>query len=112
MPNDQMTAAKHAISIARLPRGWTWELIDVDGITAAAGVAAHQKAAMGMAQRAAESFAASSRTELPDLVVFGAGVRPAAPVAAKLSPNCEASPGQRRTSSLRSRERSSNTIFG
>jgi hypothetical protein len=64
-----MTAAKHAISIARLPRGWTWELIDVDGVTAAAGVAAHQKAAMGMAQRAAESFLGSSLNEFSDIIV-------------------------------------------
>jgi hypothetical protein len=69
MPNDQMTAAKHAISIARLPQGWTWELIDVDGATAATGLAPHQKAAMGMAQRAAELFLVPSLNDFPDPVV-------------------------------------------
>jgi hypothetical protein len=69
MLNDEMTATKHAISIARVPRGWTWELIDVDGVTAATGVAPHQKAAIGMAQRAAELFLGSAPYQCPDIVV-------------------------------------------
>ncbi|HXQ12472.1 MAG TPA: hypothetical protein VN805_15875 [Caulobacteraceae bacterium] len=61
-----LAAAKHSISLARLPDGWTWELIDIDGLTAAAGVAAHQKAAMGMALRAAQSLPAPRHTALAD----------------------------------------------
>jgi hypothetical protein len=69
MLNDQMPATKHAISMSRLLQGWTWELIDIDGVTAATGVAADQKAAMGMARRAAESFPGSTPKEFPDIVV-------------------------------------------
>jgi hypothetical protein len=55
MLNDQVPTTKHAITIARLPRGWRWELIDVDGVTTAMGVAAYHKAALGRARRAAQS---------------------------------------------------------
>ena len=52
MLNDQVPATKHAISLARLPQGWRWELIDTDGVTTAMGVATYQKVALGMARRA------------------------------------------------------------
>ncbi len=55
-----LVAAGHSVSLARLPQGWAWELIDIDGITAAAGVAAHQKLAMGMALLAAQHLPGSS----------------------------------------------------
>jgi hypothetical protein len=56
LPTPASATSTHAISIARLPQGWAWELIDIDGVTAAAGLASHQKAALGMAQRAALRF--------------------------------------------------------
>jgi len=40
-------ATRHSISLAQLPHGWTWELIDADGATAAAGVAGYQEAVCG-----------------------------------------------------------------
>ena len=52
--------SEHAISIARLLQGWAWELIDIDGVTAVAGVARYQKAALGMARRAALRFPGSA----------------------------------------------------
>jgi hypothetical protein len=69
-----LAAAKHSISLARLPQGWRWELIDIDGVTAAAGVAAHQKAAMGMALRAAQRLPGSSPSMPRNLA--GAGTVP------------------------------------
>jgi len=45
-------------------------VIDIDGLTNATGVAAHHKAAMGMARRAAQSLPGSSPNEFPD-IVFG-----------------------------------------
>jgi len=65
-----LPATKQDMSIAPLPQGWTWELLDIDGLTTATGVAAHHTAAMGMARRAAQSVPGSSPNELPD-IVFG-----------------------------------------
>ncbi len=59
----------HAISIARLQQGWAWELIDIDGVTALEGVAAHHKTALGMALRAASRFAGAAPNALAGAVM-------------------------------------------
>jgi hypothetical protein len=63
-----MHEAKHAIEVAPVPQGWTWELIDNEGSTAAAGVAPHQEDAMSSAWSAARSFSASA-SEFPAIIV-------------------------------------------
>jgi hypothetical protein len=64
-----MQNARHAVTVAQKGQGWTWELIDADGVTTAAGVAAHQEGAMELAWRAARSFPQTAPDGFPDIVL-------------------------------------------
>jgi hypothetical protein len=52
---------------------WTWKLIDTDGDSVAAGVAATQEGAMEVAWKAAKALCASAADQMPSLVVQRTG---------------------------------------
>jgi hypothetical protein len=64
-----MQGANHAIRVGAIVQGWTWELIDSEGVTTAEGYAADQDSAMASAWRAARSYVKTAPDEYPDVVV-------------------------------------------
>ena len=64
-----MHEAKHAIKVTPNEQGWAWELIDTDGATTTAGVAAHQQGAMEAAWRASRSSSDLRSDGYPEIVL-------------------------------------------
>jgi hypothetical protein len=84
MPDAQHASDEPAIIVAPNARGWTWELIDSDGCSIAAGVADNQEAAMQRAWEAARASPAATPKPFPDIVLqFGASSSSSATPAAR-----------------------------
>ncbi len=64
-----MQRADHAIELTRGPLGWTWELIDLHGETAANGFAGQQVDAMESAWRAARDLAGWAPNRFPEILM-------------------------------------------
>jgi hypothetical protein len=65
------------IKIARAADGWTWLLMNGEGLSAGSGKASGQDAAMDIAWRVARSFAPSLTRPYPEIIVDAAARQPA-----------------------------------
>jgi hypothetical protein len=64
-----MEGGSVAIKVTAGARGWTWELIDTDGVTTACGLANTQEDAMEAAWHAVRVSPEAALSEFPNIVL-------------------------------------------